>query len=128
MRRVPPTASCCGAPDGDDCTPHSPLRASSNGLRLSGARPTPPSDDVSPRTVCSSRAARVRCSRGLDAMRKDTAVAFSRIEEERREAYVTDGVPKGFYRGGESASGVLGGWVEEVAAGVWLGDGPEAVA
>src|SRR5262249_21003752 len=38
---------------------------SPNGLRLSGARLTPPGDDVSPRTVCSGRAARVRCSRGL---------------------------------------------------------------
>src|SRR5262249_45631280 len=38
-----------------------------NGLRLSGARLTPPSDDVSPRTVRSGKAARVRCSRGLGA-------------------------------------------------------------
>src|SRR5262249_48800635 len=38
---------------------------SPNGLRLSGARRLPPSDDASPRTVCSGRAARVRCSRGL---------------------------------------------------------------
>jgi hypothetical protein len=44
--------------------------------------------------------------RVLDAMKKDTAVAFSRIVlKERRERYVTDGVPKGFYRGGGSAAG-----------------------
>jgi len=30
-------------------------------------------------------------------MRKDTAVAFYPIEQERREAYVTDGVPLEFY-------------------------------
>src|SRR5262249_21111867 len=36
-----------------------------NGLPLSRARRTPRSDDDSPRTVCSDRAARVRCSRGL---------------------------------------------------------------
>src|SRR5215813_1897928 len=38
-----------------------------NGLRLSGARRAPPSDDISPGTVCSGTVARVRCSRGLGA-------------------------------------------------------------
>src|SRR5262249_42120297 len=36
-----------------------------NGLRLSGARLTPPSENVSPRAVCGGTAARVRCSHGL---------------------------------------------------------------
>ena len=59
MRRVSLGSHNRGALDGDDSTPHSPLRVSSNGLRLSGARKG------------------VRCSRGLDAMKEDTAVAFS---------------------------------------------------
>src|SRR5262249_8478572 len=38
-----------------------------NGVRLSGARRAPPSDDDSPRTVCSGTAARLRCSPRLGA-------------------------------------------------------------
>jgi hypothetical protein len=41
-------------------------------------------------------------------MKEDTAVAFSRIVfKERRDAYVTDGVPRGFYCGGFRAFRVL---------------------
>src|SRR6202162_4205239 len=74
-------------------------------------------------------AAGVRCSDVLDAMKKDTAVAFSRIGlKERRERYDTDGVPKGFYRGGGWAAGGVGVGVGEVAAGLRYGDGTEGVA
>src|SRR5262249_10983742 len=81
--------------DGDDCTPHSPLRVSSNGLRLSGARRTPPSDPHSPRTVCSDTAARVRCSRGLGD--RTVSPPYERGQDRERDRYentVGDGVGK----------------------------------
>ena len=53
-----------------------------NGLRLSGARRTPPSDEVSPSKVCSGTAARVRCSRGLGALEVQTGYIVYRIDRE----------------------------------------------
>ena len=57
MRRVSLGTHNCGALDGDDFTPHSPLRVSPNGLRLSGARKG------------------ARCSRGLDGRSDADALA-----------------------------------------------------
>src|SRR6266498_718320 len=87
-----------------------------NGWRVSGERRA-------------ERDERVRCTRMLDAMKKDTAVAFSRIAvKERRERYVTDGVPKGFYRGEGSVGGGVRVGVGEVAVGLCHRDGRETVA
>jgi len=62
MRRVPPGSHNRGALDGDDFTPHSPLRVSPNGLELSGAH------------------MRVRCSRGLGEGRVQTGYMVYRID------------------------------------------------
>ena len=66
--------------------------------------------------------------RMLDAMKKDTAVAFSRIDEERREAYGTDGVPERVYRGAARAVGGIRAGLVELEAGVWFGGRAETVA
>ncbi len=59
MRRVSPGSLNRGALDGDDFTPHSPLRVSSNGFELTGAGLTPNQND-------DNWAAGVRCSEVLD--------------------------------------------------------------
>src|SRR5713226_3551867 len=61
MRRSLPGSDNRGALDGEDFTPHSPLRVSSNGLRLSGRRRP------------------VRCSRGLGG------AGFNDSSDERQE-------------------------------------------
>jgi hypothetical protein len=61
-------------------------------------------------------------------MRKDIAVAFYPIEQERREAYVTDGVPLGFYFVGVRAFHGIGAWLEQVEASLRLGNGSEGMA
>ena len=59
MRRVSAGSHNRGALDGDDFTPHSPLRVSSNEFELTGAGLTPRCDD-------DRREAGVRCSEVLD--------------------------------------------------------------
>jgi hypothetical protein len=61
-------------------------------------------------------------------MRKDTAVAFSRIGKERRERYVTDGVRFRFYFQGIGAFRGLRAGLDELEAGLWIGGGPEGLA
>src|SRR5262249_19006982 len=66
---------------------HDYLEELPNGLRLSGARRTPPRGDDSPRAVRSGTAARVRCSRGVGHQRM-LALLFRALRVEMQEAFV----------------------------------------